>query len=243
MFEAGILLFLVAIPATIAWAVPQLRKQNGSFLIALKTVPAGIFALFFTDELMNWLYKWHYEYKFENIERLNISVRVGVPILIALLAITVKGWIIHKKFRLENRYNPFPSLLMFFPSLFAVSILGFMISMAFFSVNGYQYQNEWRSSYLPEENGVKIAFESQSIHPFLAEYNYRLRFIRNRKTSYQHLFINYGGRTHFNLYRLKDGRLLFRDKDWDYIVDADNFKVCRLESDDCGEQYIAPIPN
>ena len=243
MLEDGVLLFLIALPAIIAWAVPQLQKLNGSFLIALKTVPPGIFALFFADKLMNWLYKWYSEYKFENIERFQVSIRVGIPIIIALVTITVSGWLIHKKFRLENQYNPLPSLLMFFPSLFAVSILGFMISMTFFSANGYRYQTEWRSSYLPKKNGVKIAFESKSIHPFLAEYNYRLRFIRNGKTSYQLLFTNYGGKTHFNLYRLKDGRLLFRDKDWDYIVDADNLKVYRLESDGNGEQYIAAIPD
>ena len=241
MLEDGILLFLVALPAIIAWAVPQLRKRNGNFLISLKTVPAGIVALFLTDKFVSWFYQQLCEYKFENIP-FHTSIRVGIPIGIALLVITFVGWIIHKKFREEKRYNPLPSLLMFFPSLLAVSILSFIISMALlFSTNG-GYRSEWSSTYLPQENGVKIAFENQSIHPMLAEYNYRLRFIRNGQTSYQQLFINCGGRTHFNLYRLKDGRLLFRDKDWDYIVDAENLKVYRLESK--GEkQYIAPIPN
>ena len=54
MLEDGILLFFIALPAIIAWSVPQLRKRNGSCLIALKTVPAGILALFFADKLLSW---------------------------------------------------------------------------------------------------------------------------------------------------------------------------------------------
>ena len=41
---------------------------------------------------------------------------------------------------------------------------------------------------------------------------------------------------------MQDGRLLFRDKDWDYIVEAKNAKVYRLETSG-GKQYIAPVPN
>jgi hypothetical protein len=222
--------------------VPQLRKRNGSCLIALKTVPAGILALFFADKLLSWFYRRLCENKFENIPNFHFSIRVWIPIVIALLAITVSGWLIHKKFRVESRYNPLPSLLLFFPSLLAVSILGFMISMAMlFSTNG-GYRSEWSSIYLPKENSVRFVFEQRPIHPILAEYNYRLRFIRDGQTSYQLLFTNCGGKTHFNLYRLKDGRLLFRDKDWDYIVDVKNVKVYRLASKD-GKQYIAPVPN
>ena len=241
MLQNVILFFLVALPAIIAWSVPQLRKRNGNFLITLKTVPAGIIALFLTDNLVSWFYQWLCEYKFENIP-FHISIRISAPIVIALLVIIGVGWIIHKKYREEKRYNPLPSLLMFFLSLPVISILSFIISMALYFSNDGGYRGEWNSTYLPRENGVKVAFEDQIIHPMLAEYNYRLRFIRNGQTSYQQLFINCGGRTHFNLYRLKDGRLLFRDKDWDYIVDAENLKVYRLESQ--GEkQYIAPIPN
>ena len=242
MLEDGILLFLVALPAIIAWAVPPLRKRNGNFLIALKTVPVGFFALYLTDKFISGCYRWLCEYKFENIPDFHFAIRFGIPFLFALLAITVSGWIIHKKFRVESRYNPLPSLLLFFPYWLMVAILSFMISMAMlFSTTG-EYRSEWRSNYLPQENGVRIAFEDQSIHRMLAEYNYRLRFIRNGQTSYQLLFTNFGGRTHFNLYRLKDGRLLFQDKDWDYIVDVNNVKVYRLESTG-GKQYIAPVPN
>jgi len=56
------------------------------------------------------------------------------------------------------------------------------------------------------------------------------------------LFCNPGGRTLFNLYRLKDGRLLFRDKDWDYLVDVSKQQVFWLKSAE-GKLYTAQIPN
>ena len=241
MLEEGILLFFVVLPTIIAWAVPQLRKRNGNFLITLKTVPVGVLTLYLMDKLITWFYRWFCEYKFENIPKFHFSIRVWIPIVIALFAISVSGWIIHKKFRTGSRYNPLPSLLLFFPYLLAVSILGFIISMVMYNSNS-AYLEKWRSIYLPKENSVRFVFEQRPIHPILAEYNYRLRFIRDGQTSYQLLFTNCGGKTHFNLYRLQDGRLLFRDKDWDYIVEAKNAKVYRLETSG-GKQYIAPVPN
>ena len=241
MLEEGILLFFVVLPTIIAWAVPQLRKRNGNFLITLKTVPVGVLTLYLMDKLITWFYRWFCEYKFENIPKFHFSIRVWIPIVIALFAISVSGWIIHKKFRTGSRYNPLPSLLLFFPYLLAVSILGFIISMVMYDANS-AYLEKWRSIYLPKENSVRFVFEQRPIHPILAEYNYRLRFIRDGQTSYQLLFTNCGGKTHFNLYRLQDGRLLFRDKDWDYIVEAKNAKVYRLETSG-GKQYIAPVPN
>ena len=119
MLEEGILLFFVVLPTIIAWAVPQLRKRNGNFLITLKTVPVGVLTLYLMDKLITWFYRWFCEYKFENIPKFHFSIRVWIPIVIALLAITVSGWLIHKKFRVESRYNPLPSLLLFFPSLLA----------------------------------------------------------------------------------------------------------------------------
>ena len=241
MLEEGILLFFVVLPTIIAWAVPQLRKRNGNFLITLKTVPVGVLTLYLMDKLISWFYRWFCEYKFENIPKFHVSIRVWIPIVIALFAISVSGWIIHKKFRTGSRYNPLPSLLLFFPYLLAVSILGFIISMVMYNANS-AYLEKWRSIYLPKENSVRFVFEQRPIHPILAEYNYRLRFIRDGQTSYQLLFTNCGGKTHFNLYRLQDGRLLFRDKDWDYIVEAKNATVYRLETSG-GKQYIAPVPN
>ena len=57
MLEEGILLFFVVLPTIIAWAVPQLRKRNGNFLITLKTVPVGVLTLYLMDKLITWFYR------------------------------------------------------------------------------------------------------------------------------------------------------------------------------------------
>ena len=88
----------------------------------------------------------------------------------------------------------------------------------------------------------KIAFGAKSIHPFLAEYDYKLRFVNAGKRSSQWLFTNTGGRTHFNIYALKDGRFLFRETYWDYLVDPAKHNVSRLVKFE-GKLFAAIIPN
>ena len=231
---------IILLPAVVAFAVPKLRKNNGNWMIALKTVPLGVAALFAADKIITDLHRWRCEQMLANIE-FNYAVKAALAFGFALLVIIISGWVINKKSGAEHKFNPFPSILLFFPALIAVAILLSLISVLTM-FNAKNYQGEWRSVYLPRENGDGFVFEQQSIHPFLAEYNYRLRFVRNRKSTRQQLFVNCGGRTHFNLYRLKDGRLLFRDKDWDYIVDTAKQQVFRLEIVN-GKSYIAAVPN
>ena len=240
MLEDVILLCIVMVPAIAAWAVPQLRKMNGNFIISLKTIPLGVLTLCLTSHLAVQIYRWLCEYHCKEIEGAGIYVK-GIPVAAALLVIALSGWLIHKKFRVEKRYNPLPALLLFFPALLAVCILAFMIDIFAFAAFKTK-QSEWRPCYLPPQNEVKMVFEQQSIHPFLAEYNYRLRFVKEGRKIYQQLFTNCGGKTHFNIYCLKDGRFLFRDKDWDYIVDVAGQQAYRLEPFG-GKLYMAPVPN
>ena len=130
---------------------------------------------------------------------------------------------------------------LFLPALLMTNILFFAVSMSMLFLNK-GIRDDWRAIYLPQINRDRIVFEEQPIHVFQAEYNYRLRFVSNGKTFYQLLFTNCGGKTHFNIYRLKDGRFLFRDKDWDYIVDPARQKAFRMEPED-GKLYIASVPN
>lgn len=240
MYEDIITLMIVLLPAVIAWAVPKLRKRNGNWLISLKIVPLGIIVLFMVDIIINGIYRWRCEYHLTNVANLSSGIRTAIILGSALLTVILAGFLINRKYRAEKKFNPLPSILLFFPSLIAVSILNFFISLAVFNFN--DHQDEWHCVYLPRENGDGLVFEQQSIHPFLAEYNYRLRFVRDRESTYQQLFVNCGGRTHFNLYRLKDGRILFRDKDWDYIVDRVKQQAFRLEHLD-DHLYMAQVPD
>ena len=235
-------ILIVAIPAVIAWSIPALRKKNDNIMIAWKTVPMGIIVLSLADDLLRWINQLLAEYFGENIQ-FPLLVNILLPLAAALIMVVLSGWVIHQKFHVEKRYNPLPSLRYFFPALIGAIIIDYAISMAILFNSG-DYRGKWHSIYLPEYNGVKLVFEQQSINPMLAEYNYRLRFKKNGRISTQKLFVNWGGRTYFNIYRLKDGKLLFRDKDWDYVVDVTNLQVFRLEQDKLSKKlYMAQVPN
>lgn len=92
---------------------------------------------------------------------------------------------------------------------------------------------------MPVEGSCKIAFQERVIHPFLAEYDYRLRFDRDGKITYCNLITNTGGETYFNLYRLRDGRLYLVDKGGDYIVDPAKAEVQYVFRDN-GKLYATP---
>ena len=244
LFDLIFSLFLLLLPA-ILWIVPKTRYCNGSWIIALKTFPIGMIAGILTDDLLNLLIRLISEWRNENIAFPN-WLMFSVPLLAAFLTMILLGLLIDRKFGTEKRYNPLPSILLFI-LLLPIVLLTYTISSIAFNIFEYRikrenYHFEWQSIYLPQKGNTRIVFEQQSIHPFLAEYNYRLRFASGGKTFYQRLFTNCGGRTHFNLYRLKNGSLLFRDKDWDYLVDASKQKVFRLEMLD-GKLYAAEVPN
>ena len=240
MSESIILYAIMLFPAVIMWSVPKFRKMNGNWLISLKTVPLGIIAGDFTDMFITWCYRLLCEIRLEHVKSLHFGIRSLLVFGTALLTVIVSGLLINRIFRVKKKYNPFPSLLLFFPALIAYGILSFIISLT--TTFSGKYQGDWKYIYLPRENGDGFVFEQQSIHPYLAEYNYRLRFVRDKKVTYQQLFTNYGGRTHFNLYRLKNGRMLFRDKDWDYLVDPAKQQVFRLAPIK-DKLYAARIPN
>ena len=48
-----ILTVLMPILPAVLWLVPKTRRNNGNWLIALKTVPLGIIAFYWSDELLS----------------------------------------------------------------------------------------------------------------------------------------------------------------------------------------------
>ena len=68
MIEDIVILTLLLVPAIVAWSVPALRKMNGSWLIALKTVPVGMVTLCLSIKLLSEYHKWLCEYRLENVD-------------------------------------------------------------------------------------------------------------------------------------------------------------------------------
>ena len=245
--ELVFFLILMIVPAVL-WIVPGTRRKNGAWMIALKTVPLGLYV--FNSAVWGMLFSAVRRLPFDRSgEYLMIPLwlQICLPLLAAFLVIIPAGLFIRRKFGAEKEYDPVLSILLFFlllpPVMVIDSVLAIGVSIACYSRDPAGYRGEWDSTPLPPEGDTRITFDSQSIHPFLAEYNYRISFSRGKSVVFrQLLFVNCGGRTHFNLYRLKDGRLFFQDKDWDYLVDVPEQKVYMLGSFE-GKVYAAPVPN
>ena len=233
---------LMLILPVVLWLVPKTRRNNGNWLIALKTVPPGIVVCYWCGELLSkiaWIVSDRQERDYEP----PVLIILAIALIAAFLVIIPGGLFIKRKFGTEKKYNPLPSILLFVLALPPAILAATLISCAGDFMQD-DYEGEWASIWLPREGNTGIAFQEQSIHPFLAEYNYRLCFSRDGERSYQLLLTNTGGRTHFNVYRLKDGRLLFRDKMWDYLVDVlgPECRVLRVEPFE-DKLYAAQIPN
>ena len=242
MFDDLIFTILMLILPAILWIVPKTRRNNGNWLIAWKTVPLGFIAMCWTG----WLVSKFQAVLGERLER-NIDIPfwvvLVVPLTVAFLVIIPGGLFIRRKFGTEKKYNPGPSILIFLAAVPHVIILSWILSFVC-DLGADDYKGEWRTAWLPKEGNTAIAFQEQPIHPFLAEYDYRLLFSRDGEQTYQLLLRNTGGSTYFNVYRLKDGRLLFCDKEWDYLVDVQG-PECRVFRVDSLEDrlYAARIPN
>ena len=242
MVDDLIFTILMLILPAILWIVPKTRRNNGNWLIAWKTVPLGFIAMCWTGWLMSKFQSVLGEQLERNID-IPFWVSLVVPLTVAFLVIIPGGLFIRRKFGTEKKYNPWPSILIFLAAVPHVIILSWILSFVC-DLGADDYKGEWRTAWLPREGNTGIAFQEQPIHPVLAEYNYRIRFSRDGEKTYRYLLTNTGGHTLFNVYRLKDGRLLFRDKDWDYLVDArgPECRVLRLEPFE-DRLYAAQVPN
>ena len=245
---------LMLILPVVLWIVPKTRRNNGNWLIALKTVPLGIIVCYWCGELLSkiaWIISERQERDFE----FPIWVYLAVALTVVFLIIIPGGLFIKWKFGTEKKYNPGPSVLLFFlfwpPALLCLLILSFACDLSDeLSVDrghvrfAFRHKEDWHNIWLPREGTTGIAFQKQPIHPFLAEYNYRIRFSRDGEKTYWYLLMNTGRQTIFYLYRLKDGRLFFRYYDCDYLVDVQGpeCRVLRLEPFE-DKLYAAQVPN
>ena len=241
MFSDIITIVLLLVFAAVFWIIPKTRSENGNWMIALKTFPLGFIALILSDKFLGWVFWFLSEYRMENISLPFLS-KIIISFVAAFAVIIGSGIFIKHRWGTEKRYNPLPSVVLFFAFLVPFIIFCGLLSLALSLVSMKDYHSDWYSIWLKLGTEEHIAFEQQSIHPYLAEYNYRLRFVRDGKVSRRLLFVNTGGKTHFNIYKLQDGRFLFRDKDWDYLVDVSKQDVSVLRTLD-KRLYAIPVPN
>ena len=223
---------LLLLPAIILWAVPKTRRAGGNTATAWKSVPFGCATMLLIPELIGGLI-WLLAEAGAAVGHLP-----GSPVFfLALLFLSVTAGILiilkirnccWKRFPTEEHVSSLPFYVAFF--VLAVFGLGVTIALPVISYGimiktGREYHGPWRTYKIVHEHGTELAFQERSIHPFLAEYDYRFRFRKDGAETFQDLWVNTGGRTYFNVFRLKNGDLLFSDKNNDYIVEVKSRKV------------------
>ncbi len=206
--------------------IPRTRRSTNNWIVALKSVQPGC-AVFILLNILCGVLLVKYACR---LYPLNLRHIFPAAILIMLGVIIWLARFFRKHYRAENKFSILPFILLFFFFAAAVPVAEVAYDVAKYALlykNG-NYKGDWKSIAIPPENGTELIFDYRSIHPMLAEYDYRLCMKKNGTKKYIRLQTNCGGRTAFNIYRLRDGRLLFRDKDADYIADADKQEVWYL---------------
>ena len=234
-----IVISLLLLPAAILWAVPKTRRSGGDFAIAWKCVPLGCGTMLLIPSLLNlaaWLLAEYCGFPYQVASSKAVFFGMLVLGLAAGSAVLIKlknyCW---KRHPSEQSRSNAPIVAVFIAMLVilpVILVVGTVISFSITLKSGENYHGPWRTYKIVHEYGTELAFQERSIHPFLAEYDYRFRFRKDGAETFRDLWVNTGGRTYFNVFRLKNGRLLFSDKDNDYIVEVKSRKVYMLEKID-----------
>ncbi|MBO4648819.1 MAG: hypothetical protein J5806_11760 [Lentisphaeria bacterium] len=235
MFVYIVLLFLL-LPALVLWAVPKTRRSAGDTVTAWKTVPFGcVTMLVLPNVLAAILFALAAALQLPVSPLVSVVLSLGLMIFsvtVGIRVITLLKNYIRKRYGTETTaaVESKKPYYFAFGCLAAVLILLLFVPFIWFMSTGEWFSGHWRTYPVVTEHGTELAFQERPIHPFLAEYEYRFRFRKDgTETTYQDLWINTGGRTFFNVFRLKNGRLLFSDKDKDYIVEVKTREVYMLQ--------------
>ena len=239
---------LLLLPAAVLWLIPKTRRSGGNAVTAWKCVPPGCGVMLLTPVVMDIVDRLMMKYGSLTFRLLSPLLLFG---LVLLLTVPAGVAVIRKLKNYCRKHYPSDQpesggqfYLVFIALLIAVpvvTVIGEVISFSVMLRSGEGYRGPWRDYPVVHEYGTELAFQERSIHPFLAEYDYRFRFRKDGRGTYQDLWTNTGGRTYFNVFRLKNGRFLFSDKDSDYLVDLKERKVFMLKESD-GLVYAAPMP-
>lgn len=244
---------LAALPVLL-WGLPKTRHWNTPWVVAGKIVSSAMLAFWLLPllsiNLLAWLNErldWFPDYYLHHV-RLHLALHLGSLVVAVLLG--------YGLVQLSRRQGAFPSAKrLWLPFLLTglllasaqvVTIVAFAFSRFYAAIADYRadgsFQANWTPVILPADGDATIVFEACQIHPFLAEYDYRLHFRRDGQTTTRNLYRNCGGMTFFKLYRLRDGRLFFVDKSNEYIVDADQASVLYVFADG-SQKYAVALPD
>jgi len=238
-----ICLLLVGMSA-IWWLIPKTRKAGGNWVAAAKAVPPGCLVAYLIPVVVGTVLLVLTD-RYEILSERSILNRslmgAAYDVFGVLCGITVVTLIARWIWR---RYPIPPEERSGCPCALLVVVLWIFVCVLYVFLLLYpeSYRGPWCIRRIFKEHGVGLAYEVRVVHPFLSQGESRLRFRQDGQDTYQMLSPGIGNLRRVDLYRMKDGRLLFSCKGLDetYIVDVPEKEVFRVFSAD-GRFYVESL--
>ena len=229
-WEEILIIFLLLLPPVILWRCKKFCERHPSTVV-FRAVPLGCLTMWLLTLLcamaMLWIFK---ALRTDPPEWLfGVWYLVVIPPGIAVIVLLAR--------RLNRGRAVRPH-----GCLYPIVFVSFLFVGCCIVFSGYRRhlhdidhfdkeKNAWRVVYLPQLQDCRVAFEQRHAHPFLAEYDYRIRLCHGKEEAYFQLWANTGGRTFVNVYQVADDMLLLREKDASYLVDMTQGQVYLAKSD------------
>ncbi len=227
--ETILITLVLLLPPLVLWCRRKFCERHPA-TVAFRAVPLGCLTMLWTVLLYGttipWLYYKvlernppHWMYTLKELPVLLLAVPFGIAVIVFLSRRLAKA-----------KERPHGCL---YPAVFvgAVAValavsLCCSIGHGLFDVKDFNKKpHSWRTVFLPPLQDCRVAFEQRPTHPFLAEYDYRIRMRHGKEQACFQLWPNTGGRTFVNVYKVDDDKLLLKDKDAAYVVDATRRQV------------------
>ncbi|NMA19422.1 MAG: hypothetical protein GX927_02480 [Lentisphaerae bacterium] len=246
MFEAMsledvLIIIVLIVPPLILWRNKRACEKYPATIV-LRSVPLGCLAMLLIPAIIGSILYFIFNRLEKNppCSPFVMGAITHLPGVVAGVAI-----IVYVSARLAKGRQKKPSGCLY-PAIFTVFLVIAMFISFCCTVMSWGKEGKgskaWTAIYLPNIKDMHIAFEQRHSHPFLAEYDYRIRLRQGKENNYFYMWPNTGGRTHINVYRLEDNRMLLKDKDAEYVIDADKRQVFILDvNSEGGTIYAAAL--
>ena len=239
ILETIIITVFLLLPPLVLLGFKSFCEKHPS-TVPLRTVPLGCLTMMWLVLLYGTAIPWLYHSVLETnpphwldaVKELP-SLLVAIPLGIFVIVILSKR--LNKE--IEHSANQLSGILdgpgCLYPVVFVGALLLALgiscccsVGHGPFDSEGFDKESrDWHTIFLPKLQDCQIAFEQRSSHPFLAEYDYRIRLRHGKEQAYFQLWPNTGGRTFINVYKIAEDKLLLKDKDADYIIDSTQRQV------------------
>ncbi len=251
--EILLIFSFLLLPPLVLWRCRRFCEKHPS-TIPFRTVPLGCLTMFVAAALLERAITLLFKTVLErNVP--SVVSRWGGPV-VGLLALFLGLAVINSLSKRLKKGGKAPHRWLFLVVFAGLAAISMAIAMIFAANRPFpilpdscDYNREsasWNAIFLGRVQNSPIAFEQRPIHPFLAEYDYRIRLGERNNRRYFRLWTNTGGRTYINVYRVSEDKLLLKDKDGSCLIDTTRMQVylvhCGQGADGSESTILSAIP-